>query len=89
MTENIRLEEAGSYNVQESETNFLKNLPRLNVTAKLLDKDIFPEEMDVNFLSITIESIYNLPSYFTDNMNYKANTVIYIENEVKRLFNNL
>lgn len=59
------------------------NLPRLIVSAKLLDTDLFPPDMDVNFLTITVESIYNLPSSWTDDMEYKASTVIYVENDVR------
>ncbi|CAK9825024.1 Cilia- and flagella-associated protein 70 [Anthophora retusa] len=58
-----------------------QNLPRLTVTvcqypAPLLERD------KLNFLNITIESIYNPPNTFTDDLKYKVGTIAYIDQEV-------
>lgn len=45
-------------------------------------EEIFPSETKINFLSITIESIYNPPVFFTEDKEYKASTIIYIDDEV-------
>ncbi|KAK1117029.1 hypothetical protein K0M31_017077 [Melipona bicolor] len=59
-----------------------QNLPRLTVTVMQDQTSIFqPNEM-INFLHITIESIYNIPEIFAENFHYKAGTIAYIDNEV-------
>ncbi|CAD1474253.1 unnamed protein product, partial [Heterotrigona itama] len=59
-----------------------QNLPRLTVTVMQDQTSIFqPDEM-INFLHITIESIYNLPEIFTEDFHYKAGAIAYIDNEV-------
>ncbi|XP_051165481.1 cilia- and flagella-associated protein 70-like isoform X2 [Leptopilina boulardi] len=59
-----------------------RNLPLLSVTVTQLGPDLFPTEMEINYLNITIESIYKLPSSFTDSLEYKCGTIIYIDTEV-------
>lgn len=59
-----------------------QNLPVLIVTITYDDKEIFPVNTKINFLSITMESIYNPPSFFAEDKEYKAGTIMYIDNEV-------
>jgi len=59
-----------------------QNLPLLNATVIYDDDEIFPSQAEINFLSITVESIYNLPMFFVEDMDYKAGTIIYVDNEV-------
>ncbi|XP_046737939.1 uncharacterized protein LOC124406547 [Diprion similis] len=80
LTEKLILE-VPSLNASEAIISW-RSLPRLTVSARLLDKNIFPPEMNVNFLTITVESIYNLPPSFTEDMDYKASTVVYAASEV-------
>ncbi|XP_046608875.1 uncharacterized protein LOC124299651 [Neodiprion virginianus] len=80
LTEKLILE-VPSLNASEAIISW-SSLPRLTVSARLLDKNIFPPEMNINFLTITVESIYNLPSSFTEDMDYKASTVVYASSEV-------
>ncbi|XP_076766952.1 cilia- and flagella-associated protein 70 [Xylocopa sonorina] len=59
-----------------------QNLPRLTIT---ISQDLIPFFQSigtVNFLHITIESIYNPPESFTENSRYKAGTIAFIEDEV-------
>lgn len=51
------------------------------------DEEIFSSEARINFLSITIESIYNPPIFFVENAEYKAGTIVYIDDEVIKEFN--
>ncbi|KAL2725115.1 cilia- and flagella-associated protein 70, partial [Vespula squamosa] len=53
------------------------NLPRLTIKIKQEEKPFFPSDLEFNFLNITIESIFNPLSSFTDNMDYKAGTFLY------------
>lgn len=46
------------------------------------DEEMFPSEARINFLSITIESIYNPPVFFAEDAEYKAGTILYIDDEV-------
>ncbi|XP_014613623.1 PREDICTED: cilia- and flagella-associated protein 70 [Polistes canadensis] len=55
------------------------NLPYLKIKVKQEDERFFPSDLEYNFLNITIESIFNPPSWFTDNIDYKAGTIIYGE----------
>ncbi|XP_032682170.1 uncharacterized protein LOC116849292 [Odontomachus brunneus] len=58
-----------------------QNLPVLTVTITYDDAKIFPVDAKVNFLSITVESIYNPPRFFAEDEEYKAATIMYIDNE--------
>ncbi|CAL7945267.1 unnamed protein product [Xylocopa violacea] len=53
-------------------------IPIILGEEKLTEKSIGT----VNFLHITIESIYNPPESFTENSRYKAGTIAFVENEV-------
>ncbi|XP_043493648.1 cilia- and flagella-associated protein 70 [Polistes fuscatus] len=55
------------------------NLPYLTMKVKQEEERFFPSDLEYNFLNITIESIFNPPSWFTDNIDYKAATIIYGE----------
>jgi len=67
-----------------------QNLPLLNATVIYDDKEIFSSQAEINFLSITVESIYNPPTFFTEDADYKAGTIIYVDNKVYLIvFNNL
>ncbi|KAF7407231.1 hypothetical protein HZH66_001768 [Vespula vulgaris] len=57
------------------------NLPCLTIKIKQEQKPFFPSDLEFNFLNITIESIFNPLSSFTDNMDYKAGTILYGEQE--------
>ncbi|XP_029050436.2 cilia- and flagella-associated protein 70-like [Osmia bicornis bicornis] len=59
-----------------------QNLPLLTVTASQNNVPFFQPEESVNFLNITVESIYNLPQTFTENLQYKVGTIAYIDNEI-------
>ncbi|OAD61438.1 Tetratricopeptide repeat protein 18 [Eufriesea mexicana] len=59
-----------------------QNLPRLTVTVLQDHTPFFQPNETVNFLSVTIESIYNIPRTFTEDSQYKAGTIAYIDNEV-------
>ncbi|KAK2580452.1 hypothetical protein KPH14_006195 [Odynerus spinipes] len=48
------------------------NLPRLTVILTQRESEFFPSNTYFNFLNITVESIFNLPSSFEENMEYKA-----------------
>lgn len=58
------------------------NLPCLTIKIKQEEKPFFPSDLEFNFLNITIESIFNPLSSFTDNMDYKAGTFLYGGHEV-------
>ncbi|KYN01939.1 Tetratricopeptide repeat protein 18 [Cyphomyrmex costatus] len=58
-----------------------QNLPLLNATVIYDGEEIFPSQAEINFLSITVESIYNPPILFTEDADYKAGTIIYVDNE--------
>ncbi|XP_047343540.1 cilia- and flagella-associated protein 70 [Vespa velutina] len=57
------------------------NLPRLTVNIKQEKKPFFPSDLKFNFLNITVESIFNPPSSFTDKMDYTAGTFLYDDQE--------
>ncbi|XP_076664825.1 cilia- and flagella-associated protein 70 isoform X2 [Andrena cerasifolii] len=59
-----------------------QNLPLLTVTVSQDDSSIFQMNGGVNFVNITVESMYNLPDSITDNMEYTAGSVVYIDSEV-------
>ncbi|XP_018051951.1 PREDICTED: LOW QUALITY PROTEIN: uncharacterized protein LOC108689602 [Atta colombica] len=59
-----------------------QNLPLLNATVIHDDKEIFSSQAEINFLSITVESIYNPPTFFTKDADYKAGTIIYVDNKL-------
>lgn len=59
-----------------------QNLPIINAIMMYDGEEIFPSEAKINFLSITIESIYNPPVFFTEDTEYKASTIVYIDDEV-------
>ncbi|XP_025263619.1 cilia- and flagella-associated protein 70 [Camponotus floridanus] len=59
-----------------------QNLPIINAAMMYDGEEIFPSEAKINFLSITIESIYNPPVFFTEDTEYKASTIVYIDHEI-------
>nr|XP_012140686.1 PREDICTED: cilia- and flagella-associated protein 70-like isoform X2 [Megachile rotundata] len=59
-----------------------QNLPLVTVTVYQDNVSFFESYDTMNFLNITIESIHNLPQTFTENMQYKAGTIQYIDDEV-------
>ncbi|XP_011500450.1 PREDICTED: tetratricopeptide repeat protein 18 [Ceratosolen solmsi marchali] len=59
-----------------------ENLSRISITVQQDEIKIL-EDIDFNFLSITIESMYNLPDNFTNSMNYKCGTILYPHKNVK------
>lgn len=59
-----------------------QNYPILTVTAIYDDEEIFPLEMGINFLTITMESIYNPPISFIEDAEYKAGTIVFIDDKV-------
>jgi hypothetical protein len=59
-----------------------ENLARLSITMQQEETKIITNDMDFNFLNITIESIYNLPNYFTKEMDYKCGTTLYSDKDV-------
>ncbi|KOC66268.1 Tetratricopeptide repeat protein 18 [Habropoda laboriosa] len=58
-----------------------QNLPRLTVTVCQYPAPLF-QLGEMNFLNVTIESIYNPPDSFTADLKYKVGTIAYIDNEV-------
>lgn len=63
-----------------------QNLPLLNATVIYDGGEIFPSQAEINFLSVTVESIYNPPIFFTEDADYKGGTIIYVDNEVSYCF---
>lgn len=63
-----------------------QNLPLLNATVIYDGDEIFPSKEEINFLSITVESIYNPPVSFAEDADYKAGTIMYTDNEVPHTF---
>ncbi|XP_076231350.1 cilia- and flagella-associated protein 70 [Calliopsis andreniformis] len=59
-----------------------QNLPQLAITVSQDSTPIFETETDLNFLNMTIESVYNIPENFTENLEYKVGSVIYINSEI-------
>ncbi|KYQ59448.1 Tetratricopeptide repeat protein 18 [Trachymyrmex zeteki] len=59
-----------------------QNLPLLNATVIYDGGEIFPSQAEINFLSVTVESIYNPPIFFTEDADYKGGTIIYVDNEL-------
>ncbi|RLU14922.1 hypothetical protein DMN91_012809 [Ooceraea biroi] len=53
-----------------------QNLPVLTVTI-MCDDEIFSSDAIINFLSITVESIYNPPECFAKDAEYKVATIVY------------
>ncbi|EGI59924.1 Tetratricopeptide repeat protein 18, partial [Acromyrmex echinatior] len=58
-----------------------QNLPLLNATVIYDGDEIFPSQEKINFLSVTVESIYNPPIFFTEDADYKVGTIIYVDNK--------
>ncbi|XP_048506683.1 uncharacterized protein LOC125499979 [Athalia rosae] len=58
-------------------------LPRIIVSARILDSNTYFPGTKINFMTITVESIYNLPSSLTDDLDYKARTVIYHADKIQ------
>ncbi|KAG5346238.1 CFA70 protein, partial [Acromyrmex charruanus] len=56
-----------------------QNLPLLNMTVIYDGEEIFPSQEKINFLSVTVESIYNPPIFFTEDADYKVGTIIYVD----------
>ena len=61
------------------------NLPVLSVDVTQEGNHIILQNMNINFLNITVESIYNPLASFTDFLEYKCGTVIYNETEVRHI----
>ncbi|XP_023248515.1 uncharacterized protein LOC106640537 [Copidosoma floridanum] len=59
------------------------NLPRISVTIKREDCDVELQDAPFNLLTITVESIYNPPSYFNDHLDYKCGTVWRTDKDIK------
>lgn len=59
-----------------------QNLPIINATMIYDGEEIIPSEEKINFLNITIESIYNPPVFFAEDKEYKAGTIVYINDEI-------
>ncbi|XP_076627890.1 cilia- and flagella-associated protein 70 [Colletes latitarsis] len=59
-----------------------QNLPLLTVNVLQDGIPLIRTSEKVNFLNITVESIYNPPESFTENLEYKAGTIAYIDAEV-------
>lgn len=68
----------------DSNATSLQNLPVLTVTMTRDEEDIFPSELNINFLNITVESIYNPPISFAEDAEHRAGTIVYTDNEVFR-----
>lgn len=51
-------------------------MPRLVVDVQVDESNWFPEDLDMNILSFTVESIYNLPSLMSEEMHYKVATLL-------------
>jgi len=60
----------------------LQKLPALTVTMAYDGEDIFPSDVKINFLNITVESIYNPPVFFAQDAEHQVGTIVYIDNEV-------
>ncbi|KZC13999.1 Tetratricopeptide repeat protein 18 [Dufourea novaeangliae] len=58
------------------------NLPLLTVTITQDHEPLVSSNEAINFLNITVESIYNLPESFTENLEYKSGTITYIDSKV-------
>jgi len=58
-----------------------QNLPVLTTTI-ICDNEILSPDAIINFLTITVENIYNLPEFFDKDAEHKVGTAIYIDNEV-------
>ncbi|XP_043277741.1 uncharacterized protein [Venturia canescens] len=57
------------------------NLPVLTISLSQNDTNFLPPEWQVNCFSVTLESMHNLPASFTENCDYKAATMIYVDDE--------
>lgn len=66
-----------------------QNLPLLNATVIYDAEEIFPSQAEINFLSVTVESIYNPPIFFAEDADYRAGTIIYVDDEVSHMFSNI
>lgn len=60
-----------------------QNLPALTATVTNDAEGIFPPGAKINYLSITVESIYNPSGYFVEDAQYEAGTIAYIDDEVR------
>ncbi|XP_058799316.1 cilia- and flagella-associated protein 70-like [Phymastichus coffea] len=54
-----------------------ENLPRISIVTSQDESDMMMKGVEFNIMNITVESIYNLPSCFTDYMDYKCGTVAF------------
>ncbi|EZA50925.1 Tetratricopeptide repeat protein [Ooceraea biroi] len=61
-----------------------QNLPVLTVTI-MCDDEIFSSDAIINFLSITVESIYNPPECFAKDAEYKVATIVYADEATENL----
>ncbi|XP_043471634.1 cilia- and flagella-associated protein 70 [Leptopilina heterotoma] len=59
-----------------------RNLPILSATITQLGPNLL--STDVNYLNITVENIYNLPPSFTNSLEYKCGTIIYVDGEITK-----
>jgi hypothetical protein len=60
-----------------------QNLSVLTITI-IRDNDIFSPDAIINFLTITVENIYNVPEFYDKEAEHKVGTAIYIDNEVTK-----
>ena len=58
------------------------SLPVLTVTLSPGESNISPGNLQVNYLSIVVESIYNPSSFLTESTDNKAATIVYLDDEV-------
>ncbi|KAJ9593697.1 hypothetical protein L9F63_014745, partial [Diploptera punctata] len=72
--ENLLIQQVKQLTPQEMIT--WPNLPKLTVTVTIAEHIVSPEQFEaMNILFITLESMYNIPTRMTENMQYSAATV--------------
>ncbi|XP_053989743.1 cilia- and flagella-associated protein 70 [Hylaeus volcanicus] len=59
-----------------------QDLPLLTVKVSQSGVPLIQTNENINFLNVTVESIYNLPESFAENLEYKAGTIAYVDGEV-------
>ncbi|XP_066600394.1 cilia- and flagella-associated protein 70-like [Prorops nasuta] len=67
----------------DSEAVSWQNLPLLTFKVFLEEDIFFPSSMSVNYLTITVESIYNLPPSWDQTKEYKIATVVHIDQNIR------
>ena len=51
------------------------NLPRISISVK--QSESVAKDVEFNILNITVESIYNVPSHFSEYMQFKCRTSLH------------